>query len=215
MRVVLLLLSGFGLALTFEYLGSRHGFLFGDYDYTDLLGYKALGEVPVIIPIAWFMMLYPSWQLAGKITARLRGLARPAARIAIGAAAMTAWDLSLDPRWVSDGAWVWHGGGLYFGIPLSNFAGWWVTAALIFCVWTLIDRAPWRSRDAALPTAVYATTWLGESVANVLFWGGPVIGAIVFVAMGVFVNSAYGNPTRRAVSRARMRNRRLRGGLQR
>ncbi len=135
-----LLGSGFAIALLFEHLGSRYGFLFGNYHYTDLLGFKAFGTVPVIIPIAWFMMLYPSWRVAGRLLRKVRSGWFVPARIVIGALAMTAWDLSLDPRWVADGGWVWHDGGAYFGIPLSNFLGWFVTAALIFLAWSRIDR---------------------------------------------------------------------------
>jgi hypothetical protein len=41
-------------------------------------------------------------------------------------------------------------------------------------------------RESSVPHWVYVITWIGESVANALFWQGPVIGAIVFVAMGAF-----------------------------
>jgi putative membrane protein len=185
-----LLLSGFAIALLFEHLGSTYGFLFGNYHYTDLLGFKVLGSVPVIIPVAWFMMLYPAWAVAGFVTRRMRGIGRLFARIVCGAAAMTAWDLSLDPRWVADGAWAWHDGGSYFGIPLSNFLGWFVTAALIYCVWSLLLRRRLAKSPEAQPGSlalwIYIVTWLGESAANGLFWGGPVLAGIVFVAMGLF-----------------------------
>lgn len=183
-RTSAMLLSGFGIALLFEYLGSEHGLIFGDYDYTDLLGPRAFGAVPVLIPAAWFMMLYPSWEIAGLLTAGRRWL-----RIPTAAAAMTAWDLSLDPRMVADGAWIWPNGGAYFGIPLSNFVGWFVTAAVIFVLWSMLDTS-WRPKGSNLPIAVYVTTWLGESGANALFWSGPVVGAIVFAAMGAFAAPA-------------------------
>jgi putative membrane protein len=182
-----MLVSGFAIALTSEYLGSRYGVLFGEYDYTDLLGFRLLGEVPILVPTAWFMMLYPSWKVAGFLTARLRDeRARTAARIVVGAAAMTAWDLSLDPRWVADGAWIWPNGGVYFGIPPSNFVGWFVTSALIFVAWTLLARRTSPLHQSSVPQWVYVVAWIGESMANVLFWSGPAIGAIVFVAMGLF-----------------------------
>lgn len=192
----------FAIALLMEYLGSKHGFLFGNYTYTDNLGYKALGQVPVIIPVAWFMMLYPSWETAGVLVQHSKiqkQKAKILLHVIIAALAMTAWDLSLDPRMVADGNWIWHDGGAYFGIPLSNFAGWVITSAMIYAVWSLLDK---RDRglqvgdyaressspnlQSQLPIWAYIITWIGESMANALFWGGPLVALCVFVAMGLF-----------------------------
>ena len=51
----------------------------------------------------------------------------PVTRIALGSAALTAWDLFLDPQMVGEGYWVWARRGLYRGIPLGNFVGWFLT----------------------------------------------------------------------------------------
>ncbi len=200
-RAVAMLMAGFAIALTLEYLGSSYGILFGEYDYTDRLGPKLLGKVPAIIPIAWFMMLYPSWATAGYLLMRFRPTAMPmpAARVGIAALAMTAWDLSLDPRMVADGNWVWRAAGPYFGIPLSNYLGWFVTAALIYIVWHAITRPEQTSNGADSsatassslgfhfwPIWAYIVTWLGESVANAIFWGGPLVALAVFIGMGLF-----------------------------
>jgi uncharacterized membrane protein len=207
-RAVAMLMASFAIALTLEYLGSSYGILFGEYDYTDRLGPKLLGKVPAIIPIAWFMMLYPSWATAGYLLTRFRltAVPMPAVRVGIAASAMTAWDLSLDPRMVADGNWVWRAAGPYFGIPLSNYLGWFVTAALIYFVWYAITRPEQTSHGADGPTAAssslgfhywpiwaYIFTWLGESVANAIFWGGPLVALAVFIGMGLFGGPALFN----------------------
>ena len=180
-RAALFLGSGFAIAFGMEYLGSRTGFLFGAYTYTELLGPKMLGYVPLLIPLAWFMMLFPSWRIAGWLTQSWP------TRIAAAALAMTAWDLSLDPRMVADGAWIWRDGGAYFGIPLSNFAGWLITAALIFGVWSFrSSHAALTRARTTLPEWVFVIAWLGESAANVFFWGRPPVGLVTFIGMGVF-----------------------------
>ncbi len=47
--------------------------------------------------------------------------------IALGSAALTAWDLFLDPQMVGEGYWTWARRGVYRGIPLTNYLGWFVT----------------------------------------------------------------------------------------
>jgi uncharacterized membrane protein len=37
------------------------------YHYTDKLGVKFLDLVPLLIPVAWFMMTYPSYIIAERI----------------------------------------------------------------------------------------------------------------------------------------------------
>jgi len=124
-----------------EEIGVRTGLVYGPYHYSDLLGPK-LGHVPILIPLAWFMMIYPSW-----VTARalLRGVdTRPALGIAalalVAAMVMTAWDTVMDPGMAAAGNWVWEQGGAYFGVPLRNYAGWLLTTFLVYCGAGLIWR---------------------------------------------------------------------------
>ncbi len=67
----------FVISFIMEELGVRTGLIFGPYHYSDMLGPK-VSNVPVLIPLGWFMMIYPSWVVARAI---LRGvdLRRPAA----------------------------------------------------------------------------------------------------------------------------------------
>jgi putative membrane protein len=52
-----------------------------------------------------------------------------------------------------DHAWVWRGGGAYFGVPVSNFVGWFLTAYLYYQAFALYCRA---NPTAAAP----GTFWL-------------------------------------------------------
>jgi hypothetical protein len=136
------------------------------------LGFKFLGLVPYLIPLAWFMMMYPSLVIAetvvgctespGQVLTPRRGVTdkldhsltegaiplRPDLSMIMGIAAlggliMTAWDLALDPMMVSIGQRVWDGPGTtrpYFGVPLQNYWGWWLTTFVTFSVYFLITR---------------------------------------------------------------------------
>lgn len=113
-----------GIAHTVERCGSRHGLPFGRYRYTDALR-PQVGGVPIVVPAAWFAMAVPSREVAH---AALGDRSTAARRVVLGAAALTAWDLFLDPQMVGEGYWAWAKVGRYRGIPASNFIGWFVTS---------------------------------------------------------------------------------------
>mgnify|MGYP001078631924 CR=1 FL=1 len=106
-----------------EYLGSKTGVPFGRYAYTERLQ-PQLGHVPLLIPVAWLMMLPPAWAVAQYITGCAGESGASLAFIAVSALTFTAWDLFLDPQMVAWRLWIWERPGAYFDIPWSNFAGW-------------------------------------------------------------------------------------------
>jgi len=165
-----------GLGFATELIGVRTGRPFGHYAYSEHLGPR-VGGVPLLAGAAWAMMARPAWIAAGWISRR------PAARIPVAAAALTAWDVFLDPRMAREGYWTWPGGGRYEGVPASNFAGWFVTGLGVFAAAALVDPdAPDCDDDGAL--ALYAWTWIGEGIANTFLWRRPVTAAAGTAAMG-------------------------------
>jgi uncharacterized membrane protein len=54
--------------------------------------------------------------------------------VAVGGLVMTAWDLIMDPIKMAGGNWVWVVKGAYFGIPLQNYWGWWLTILTTFAL---------------------------------------------------------------------------------
>ena len=161
-----------------EVAGVATGRPFGHYTYSGKLGAKVAG-VPLLAGAAWAMMSRPAWVVAGLISRRR------AARVALAAGALTAWDVFLDPRMAREGYWSWPGGGRYEGIPASNFAGWFATGLAVFAVWSVLDPdGPGPQDDGAL--ALYAWTWLGEGFANAVIWRRPVTAAGGGLAMGAF-----------------------------
>ena len=152
-----------------EEIGVRSGLVYGPYHYSDMLGPK-LGHVPVLIPLAWFMMIYPSWVTArallrGVDTRRAAGMT---ALAVVAAMVMTAWDTVMDPGMTAAGNWVWEQGGPYFGVPLRNYAGWLLTTFLVYLgagvIWRVTELHGSRARTAArgvtvgfaaLPVLVY------------------------------------------------------------
>lgn len=178
------------LAWTLEWVGHTTGFPFGAYHYTPALQ-PQVGGVPIIVPLAWLMMLPPAWGIAAIITRSTRGWRF----VMVSAAAFTAWDLFLDPQMVAWGYWVWDVPGSYFGIPLINFLGWFCSAMLL----TLV------ARPATLPQAplmmIYTATWGLQSVGQAFLWQMPGPALVGSLGMGLFIFWAcYRMQSRRQVS---------------
>ena len=144
-KILLLLGLCFGVSLLFESVGVATGLVYGPYHYTDLLGPKFLGLVPYQIAMAWFMMMYPSYVIASRLISSAQPFSWKKILIAAaaGGLAMTAWDLAMDPLMVATGHWVWDGSLAsrpYFGVPLQNYWGWWLTTFVTFVLFLIILR---------------------------------------------------------------------------
>jgi putative membrane protein len=137
---LVLLASVFIISLGMECIGVVTGLIYGPYHYTDQLGVKFLGLVPFLIPIAWFMMIYPSSVIAERLLmpGGRGGIIQRFGVAALAGVIMTAWDLSMDPMMVFAGHWVWEVDGAFFGVPIQNFAGWWVTTFFCLLIFELI-----------------------------------------------------------------------------
>jgi uncharacterized membrane protein len=171
--------AGGGFAV--EVLGVNLGLPFGAYAYTGRLGVEVLG-VPLVIPLAWTMMGYPALLIGRRISGH-----RFLGPIAAGLALAT-WDLFLDPQMVDAGLWVWLGGGpTLLGIPLSNFAGWVLTAVLMMAaLWPAIERAPHRRGDPVV-YALYLWVYASSVMAHAVFFGLPGSALVGGLGMGVVV----------------------------
>jgi uncharacterized membrane protein len=171
-----------GIAHAVELAGVRTGRPFGRYEYSARLGPRA-GGVPLAVGVPWALMARPAWVVAGLIDER------PLARVPLAAGALTAWDVFVDPRMTAEGYWAWPEGGVYEGVPLSNFAGWLATGTLVFAAWSVLEakkrgQTPLFRGDGAL--AFYVWTWVGETFANVVFWKRPRVAVAGALAMGAF-----------------------------
>jgi uncharacterized membrane protein len=173
-------LAGGGLAV--ELLGVATGFPFGTYAYADRLG-PMVGEVPLLIPLAWTMLGYPALVVARLITpSRWAG-------VAVGASALATWDLFLDPQMVAEGYWTWSSTGPHLGvIPLTNYLAWYGTAWLMMAGMWHVTAAWGRSRaEVAVPVGLYLWTWIGSVVAHAWFLDLPQSALAGGIGMGAVV----------------------------
>jgi uncharacterized membrane protein len=163
-KILILMVTCFIVAMAMESIGVSTGKIYGPYHYSDQLGPKFLGLVPYLIPLAWFMMMYPSLAIAQDLlkASAPRGL-KIFVAAALGGVVMTAWDLGMDPFMVQAGHWVWDGPAkslVYFGIPLQNYLGWWITTFLTFAIFFFVTantRSGGGKIEIRWPAIMYAT----------------------------------------------------------
>ena len=109
-----------------ELVGTQSGFPFGPYSYGEFLGAKIAGHVPWLIPPSWYAIALVSLDLARRL-----GLGRWG-RVGAVALFMVLWDVALDPAMShAFPFWKYDVGGVFFGMPLVNWAGWALTSAII------------------------------------------------------------------------------------
>lgn len=176
-----------GLGLVAEAVGVRTGFPFGGYDYTGTLGTEVSG-VPVLVPLAWVMMAWPALVVAR----RLVGSRGRVATALVGAWALAAWDVFLDPQMVDAGHWAWDDPTPALpgveGIPLTNFAGWLLVSLLVVGV---LDRATPRHgktappSDDVVPVTIYLWTYFSSVLAHAVFFGRPPVALVGALVMGL------------------------------
>ena len=152
-----------GCALAVERAGTATGVPFGRYRYTGLLRPTVVG-LPAVVPLAWWALGLPAREVAH---AALGRRTTPALRTAVGAVALTAWDLFLDPQMTAERYWRWERPGSYRGIPLSNYAGWLMTSAGMMVV---LERLLPPSRPDRFLVGEYAAMGVMETVGFALFF---------------------------------------------
>lgn len=151
-----------------ERVGTSTGLPFGEYRYTGVLQPTVAG-VPMAVALAWLAMAVPAREVAARLTSRAWQ------RVAVGAVALTAWDVMLDPQMVGEGYWVWEGGGPWRDVPLSNYVGWLVSSAGVMALLELLLPGAGRSR----PLLGLYTWWaVMQTLGFLAFFGDPLVGLV-------------------------------------
>jgi putative membrane protein len=190
------------MALGAETLGTSLGLPFGDYSYSEMLGFRVFGLVPFPIPISWFYMLLGSLVIVARLGIG-RDDSRTRWRWAVAAGLlMVAWDISMDPAMVKTGHWMWGSGemfrnlpgwlndfftrDLFYGMPLSNWFGWLLTATVIARVMLAIVP-PLQLQTAMSRSTLPLVLYLANGVMPVAlclrdgFWWAAASGSVAML----------------------------------
>jgi putative membrane protein len=137
--IIVFLVLCLGISNIMENMGVMTGFPFGHYHYTDVLGPK-LFNVPLLIGPAYFGTGYVSWVLANVLLGsdRRRDALALLGVPVVATFIMVGWDVCLDPGSSTVAhIWIWEKGGGFFGVPLTNYLGWYLTVFLFLQAFAL------------------------------------------------------------------------------
>ena len=147
-----------------EYVGVHTGRPYGEFFYGVDLG-PIVGGGPLGLPIFFIPLVMNAYLLCLLL---LGGrAASTAVRLLAVIATVVTMDVVLDPGAVALGFWVYPNGGVFYGVPLSNYAGWILSATVAVAAldWGY-DRELLRDR---LDDCEFL---LDDLVSFVILWGG-------------------------------------------
>lgn len=130
LAILLIMAFSFGA----EYLGVNYGYLFGDYSYGSILGFKYY-KVPLIIPITWALLSIASRSLVNLVTNSY------AISAFLTAVVITAYDFLLELVAVRFGWWWWNTG----NIPIFNYICWFVLSFIFQLLFRKVPSITGRS----------------------------------------------------------------------
>lgn len=191
------------LSLLLEFTGTSWGWPFGNYEYTEMFGFKLLGKVPPAIPLSWFFMGFASFALASALIRKWRGRAGLWPSILLGAMLLTTWDFVLDPAMSQDRLalqyWIWEDVGPYMGVPLVNFVGWLGTGAVFMFAASRFDERlrPIQVEQDVFFLLLYLCNLLfavGICMANHLWLPAAIGGLVTGLVLAGWFASGFGAP---------------------
>jgi len=154
-----------------EIIGVTTGWPYGAFEYGVSLG-PMLGGVPLALPVFFLPLVANAYLLCLLLLGDAAD--RAVVRLLSVITLVLAMDIVLDPGAVALGFWLYEGGGAFYGVLLSNYVGWMLSATVaVVVIDATFDRT---ALGARLKNCEFA---LDDMVSFVLLWGG--------------VNVVYGN----------------------
>ncbi|CEA14209.1 carotenoid biosynthesis protein [Methanobacterium formicicum] len=177
-NMLIFFLITWAVSFTFENLSIATGFPFGYYHYSPSLG---MMTVPLIIIFAYFAVGYLSFALAhvltGQYARKLQGKQVFLVPL-IAAFIMVMWDLTIDPLSSTlQGMWVWTNPGAYFGVPVSNFFGWFLVVYIFFQIFALY-LSRYDTINDKIRSKITSKPYWSEAA---LVYGITALGTILFI----------------------------------
>ena len=122
-----------------EIIGSKYGLIFGGeyrYDSKSTPG-PMIYNIPLIIPIVWSGLIYMGLNYSSFINNAMITVVsfqKVIPLIILAGFLLVVLDMVLDPIAVDENRWSWVNPGTYYGVPLLNFFGWFLTVTMILFI---------------------------------------------------------------------------------
>jgi putative membrane protein len=225
------------IAYAAEFSSTRNGFPFGMYVYVDATRTRELwlSNVPFFDSLSFTFLCYLGWALAVFLYAPLHCV-RGDFQVADTREVRTSWrvlltggflttllDIVIDPltvrgdRWFLGRIYYYPEGGIHFGVPLSNYAGWFLVALASIAVFQALERrTTWSTagiRHVRYAGLIEPLLYLGIVLFNlaITFWIGErllgLLGCLVYAPVVVLFLAHPLNPMHRAGSAELARHR--------
>ena len=163
-RAAVALLALAGYAYGIEYLGVTTGEPYGEFEYVVDLGPMLFDAIPVALPVFFFPLVLNSYLLCLLLLGDRADSVL--VRLPVVVACVVAMDLVLDPAAVDVQFWAYDDGGAYYGVPVSNYLGWVLSATVSVAAFDL-----GFSRAGLLARVRECAFMLDDLVSFVILWG--------------------------------------------
>jgi putative membrane protein len=164
-RGLAVVLSLMLFALIFEGQAIYTGFPYSEFNYSDKIEGKLFGIVPWTIGFAWAPLLIGSAIVVTNLKNQSKFLF-----IIFTSILLVLVDLVLDPGATKAGLWIWENTNGFYGVPLMNFFGWFVSGIFGASIYLLLVKNP--KNNISKIDQILTTGSLSLTLA---FWSGAAI----------------------------------------
>ncbi|NTU72859.1 carotenoid biosynthesis protein [Candidatus Roizmanbacteria bacterium] len=117
---------------------------------------------------------------------------------------MLAIDLLMEPLQVQFGTWRWLSSGLYYGVPIGNFIGWFIVAVIASGIYRVYEyrlspvKKLMRKESILIPVCCYLATYLSFMIVALknnmslpAIIGSLAMAPGILVSVGLFIRWKY------------------------
>ncbi len=203
---------GYFIAFISEYSSIHNGFPYGWYYYIETTRQKELwvAGVPFFDSLSYVFMAYCSYAMALLVASPVkvwrwnfalletRRIRRSLSVLFLGSLFQVFLDIIADPvalqghRWFLGQIYGYKEAGVHFGVPLSNYIGWWLVSAVLVLALQIIDakvgkkaKAPSGIKDVPLRSLFGPALYMSVIIFNLTVT--YLIGERLMALTGIFI----------------------------